>query len=98
MAGIHPTTVIYFIIAAQMETLQKISIIRNRLTMRAWVRLALTFVGTATAIICLFTLLSEYRSSASVATVSHLIEASKIVSRDFSVEVGGVNLSAMWPF
>jgi len=82
-----------------METLHNTHIIQKMSNTHARVRLALTLVGIVAAIICLFTFLYEVRSTANVATVSQLIEASKIVPADFSVEITNMSaVSAIWPF
>lgn len=99
MAGVPPPSVIYYIIAAQMETSHTINIDRNSSNIRSGIRLALTVVGIVAAIICFFTLLSEVRSSADAATVPHGVEVFKMVPGDFVVGVASVNfVSALWPF
>lgn len=80
-----------------METSHIINIDRKSSNIRPGVRLALTIMGIVAAIICFFTLLSEFRSSADVATVSHAAETFKIVPGDFLVGAASVNfVSALW--
>jgi hypothetical protein len=99
MARMHLPTVIYNIIGVQMETVHNINIIPKSSNIRPGVRLALTVVGIVAAIICLLTFLSEVRSPAGIATISHVIEVSKNAPGDFFVGATSVKLlSAIWPF
>ena len=70
-----------------METFHPTHTLKNMPNTNERVRLALTLVGIAAAIICLFTCLYEVRSTASETIVTQLMEASEIVPDDFSHEI-----------
>ena len=82
-----------------METLHPTHTLKNMPNTNERVRLALTLVGIAAAIICLFTCLYEVRSTASEAMVTRLTEASEIVPNDFYLEIVTTTVvSATRPF
>ena len=82
-----------------MKTLHITAKNENLKTMRQSLRLGIILTGIVTAIICLLALLYETKSVENEAGTSRLIEISKIVKTDFSVEVAGrAIVSAVWPF